>query len=264
MNRYNESYLPKSLEDLIQRDKRRHQKKKEQQRQNQRDDVSEPETEYFTDDNGSADQTETVTTTTTTVVVKKTRAKNSKSKPTVTPPGPKSPTIQVPPPATIPKRARKEKGKYSLKSKTLPSPPRYNGHTRDTRVGVGAQREGPSFWKPVRTAKYNYNYTGPANEWSRPASPSPPEPPKDKATTKKIFRDDDDILYLGLKVYANTGEDGEEVEVKGRLGDALSDDDGDRPSERGRSRSRRSTSRSRSVSQRRSRSVSSSLSPVRR
>lgn len=227
--------------------------------------MSDPETEYFTDDNESTDQTETVTTTTTTVVVKKTRMKNPKSKPTTTHPEPKSPVIQIPPPTITTKHTQKEKEKHSLKSKSLPSPPRYNGHTRDTRVGAGAQREGPSPWKPVRTTKYNYDYTGPANQWSRAASPSPPEPPKDKSTNVKIFRDDDNTIYLGLKVYANTGEEGAEVEITGRIGDVLSDDDGDRSSARGRSRSRRGNrTRSRSVSRGRSRTISSSRSPLRR
>ncbi len=144
-----------------------------------------------------------------------------------------------------------------------------NGHTRDTRIGVDAQRVGPAPYmtplQPVPTTNYKSYYTGPANQWSRPASPSPAEPPKDKLTTVKVYRDDENMIYLGLKVYVNTGEDGAEVEITGRVGDVLSDDDEDRLSERGRNPNRgRSSSRSRSGSQRRSRTVSSSRSPLRR
>lgn len=248
--------LPTPLDDLIQRDKRRYEKK----HPTPDDDISDNDTEYFTDDD-SVNNVETVTTTTTTVVVKKIRTrKPSKSRVpdqgNHTPPLRKGPPEIPPPPrAPQPTQKQKQRERHRRNSETLPSPPRYNGHTRDTRVaGNQPMVVGPgpliypAPWRPQPRHFFNY-FTGPGpqNQWSRPPSPPAPETPQEKLTNIKVMRDDEHVMYIGLRVYVNTGADPVSegpVEIVGRIKESSSDDEDedDCTSLRGRSRSRSSIS----------------------
>ncbi|KAJ3569972.1 hypothetical protein NP233_g4705 [Leucocoprinus birnbaumii] len=271
--------LPVPLDDLIHRDKRRYEKKQSQMKDHNEED-SDNGTEYFTDDDSDSN-VETITKTTTTVVVKKVRTKKPSRSTSfvqnIAPP-PKRP--QIPPPSILPphpKYKQRQKDRQRREQEPLPSPPRYNGHTRDTRVAghrsgaVGPGPPGPimypSPWAPQPNFFHCFTGPGPQNQWSRPTTPTPPEPPKDKLTTVKWLRDDEHEVYIGLRVYVNAGEDPVSegpIEIVGRIGESSSDDEDEHDllSTRGRSMVGRSRSTNSSLS--RSSSQESSISRSRR
>lgn len=123
-------------------------------------------------------------------------------------------------------------------------------------------------WGPQPTYNnWNYSWSGPGpnNGWSRPASPTPQDQQKEKLTSVKVMRDDDHIVYIGLRVYVNYDGDvdpvKQAVEITGRIGEEFSEDEGDRSSASGRSQGR---TPSRSISRNGSeRSRTRNLSPPR-
>lgn len=272
--------LPVSLDDLIQRDKRRYQKKHAQP---ENEDNSDNDTEYFTNDESTSDF-ETIIKTTKTVVKKLRKKRSSRPKgliqdARVPPPNKTRAEIPLPIAAPQPRQKQKQKDKYKRGYKPLPSPPRYTGYTRDTRVAgdrpsvVGPRPPGPIVypapWSPQPNFFNYYTGPGPQNQWSRPASPAPPETPNDKLTNVKVLRDDEHVVHVGLRVYVNTGTDPVSegpIEIVGRIGESSSDDENEdnASSTRGRSARGRSRSTSRSVTRSTSRESSVNRSRHRR